>query len=36
VRGLLEMAVTAAKVALGRPLRQQQPTATRIAPARAA
>ncbi|MFE7742976.1 lipase family protein [Nocardia sp. NPDC057455] len=36
VRGLLEMAVTAAKVALGRPLRQQQPTAARIAPARAA
>ncbi|MBF6296247.1 lipase [Nocardia amamiensis] len=36
VRGLLGMAVTAAKVALGRPLRQQQPTAARIAPARAA
>ncbi|MER7452779.1 lipase family protein [Nocardia beijingensis] len=36
VRGLLEMAVTAAKVALGRPLRQQRPTAPRIASARAA
>ncbi|MGQ4598048.1 lipase family protein [Nocardia sp. R6R-6] len=36
VRGLLEMAVTAAKVALGRPLRQQQPIVSRIAPARAA
>ncbi|WP_330233582.1 lipase family protein [Nocardia sp. NBC_00508] len=36
VRGLLEMAVTAAKVALGRPLRQQQPAESRIAPARAA
>ncbi|MFR9750446.1 lipase family protein [Nocardia sp. 004] len=35
-RGLLEVAVTAAMVALGRPLRQQQPTAPRIASARAA
>ncbi|MGW4329153.1 lipase family protein [Nocardia sp. NPDC004573] len=36
VRGLLEMAVTAAKVALGRPLRQERPTVAAVAPARAA
>ncbi|WP_406267878.1 lipase family protein [Nocardia sp. NBC_00881] len=36
VRGLLSMAVTAAKVALGRPLREEQAPAARIAPARAA
>ncbi|WP_327110821.1 lipase family protein [Nocardia sp. NBC_01730] len=36
MRGLLGMAVTAAKVALGRPLRQEQAHAARIAPARAA
>ncbi|MBF6546701.1 lipase [Nocardia brasiliensis] len=35
-RGLLEMMVTAAKVALGRPLRQESAAAAPIAPARAA
>ncbi|WP_069162973.1 lipase family protein [Nocardia altamirensis] len=35
-RGLLEMVVTAAKVALGRPLRQQSEPVARIATARAA
>ncbi|MEU7630242.1 lipase family protein [Nocardia sp. NPDC049220] len=36
VRGLLDMAVTVGKIALGRPLRQEHASAAKIAPARAA